>query len=434
MKQPIDELGRTLVAYLPADIIRTDGSTRERFAFGRVRPGIVVSPKSEDELALAVQLCGAWEAALVPWGQGARQWQVPPPWRYDVALDLAGLNRVVAYEPDDLTVTVQAGCAVETLAAVLAPHRQWLPLDVAVPSRSTVGGILASAALGWERSGQLSTRDLLLGVTWVTANGEVVHGGGRVVKNVAGYDLMRLLTGSWGTLGIITQVTWKLLPEPEAKEVGWASCSSWAEALEYALAGQAERPEPKALAVVAFPTSAKLGEGERVGVLVAYAGAAEEVRGGKANFERKVRHVRWFADDIANTPWVCRVRDFSLVGVARPWQAGFRLALLPDDLAPCAEYLASLLDERNAGICVWPQRGAVYVRFTEDAEERYVQSAFLQAFTFARERRGWAWPDFWSQRWEFAVPELPHLYLSRRVKEALDPKGILSPGRYWRHW
>ncbi len=434
MSLPSEALARELAARLPPESVCTDRAERQRFALGGVPPQAVVYPSSEEEVATAVACCAELRAALVPWGGGARQRQVPPPWQYDVALVLSRLNRVLRYEPDDLTMTVQCGCRMDSLAAVLAARRQWLPFDVALPGESTVGGVVASATVGWERSGQLSTRDLLLGVTFVAGRGEVVRGGGAVVKNVAGYDMMRLVAGSWGTLGVVTQVTWKLLPEPPEKAVGWVGCRSLTHALEQALAGDRVRPQPSGLAVVGFASSAAVADPQRAGVVVAYTGSAGEVQEGKSAFEEEVENVHWFPHLTAATELLRRIRDFSLVGPTHPWAAGLRLALLPSDLAACVEEMTTFLDEDNTSVCIWPQRGTVYVRFTEQSERSLMRRAFLWAAEFAQEHRGWAWPDWWPEGWEFDAVSLPHLYLSRHIKDALDPMGIFSPGRYWRHW
>ena len=423
-----------LASRLQKGVVCTDLSSRQRFALGSLLPQAVIWPANEEEVATTVELCAEDGVALVAWGAGARQRQLPPPWRYDVALVLSRLNRVVAYEPDDLTITVESGCRWDVLGGLLAPRRLWIPFDVAVPCQSTVGGVVASAAVGWERAGQLCTRDLLLGVAWVTGHGQLVHGGGRVVKNVAGYDLMRLLAGSWGTLGVLTQVTWKLLPAPQERAIGWVGSRSLVHALQLAMACQEQQPLPTSLAAVAFSPSAGVAEAWRVGVVAGYSGTPEEVRAGKAILEAKFGDACWLPEADAAADLVRHVRDFSLVGPAQPWAAGLRLSLLASDLMTCAEALGTVVDKAQASVCIWPQRGTVLVRFGEQTPRTSCLRTWLWANEFAREHRGWAWPELWPERWEFESVSLPHLYLSRRVKEVLDPMGILSPGRYWRHW
>jgi glycolate oxidase FAD binding subunit len=132
--------------------------------------------------------------------------------RPGLGLSLAGLTRVVDYPQRDMTITVEAGMTLARLAEVLAEGRQWLPIDAPQPERATLGGAIATAASGPRRYGFGTLRDYVIGITAVDGRGEIFKGGGRVVKNVAGYDFCKLLTGSLGTLGVITQVTFKLKP------------------------------------------------------------------------------------------------------------------------------------------------------------------------------------------------------------------------------
>lgn len=131
-------------------------------------------------------------------------------------LDMRRLDRIVEYDPADLTVTVEAGCSFERLTQALAAHGQWLPIDVPNPDATTVGGMIAVGLVGPLRRSYGSIRDQLIGIEWVGGGGEVLRSGGRVVKNVAGYDLMKLHVGTRGRFGIITQATFRVRPRPAA--------------------------------------------------------------------------------------------------------------------------------------------------------------------------------------------------------------------------
>jgi glycolate oxidase FAD binding subunit len=124
------------------------------------------------------------------------------------------LDRLIAHAVGDLTVTVEAGIKFSSLQEILATAGQFLPLDPAYPTRSTIGGIVATADTGSLRHRYGGVRDLLLGISFVRADGKIAKAGGRVVKNVAGYDMMKLFTGSYGTLGILTEVTLRVYPLP----------------------------------------------------------------------------------------------------------------------------------------------------------------------------------------------------------------------------
>jgi glycolate oxidase FAD binding subunit len=147
-----------------------------------------------------------------------------PPIKPGVAVDTTALDQVIDYPARDMTITVRAGITVAKLQEVLAKEGQWLPVDVPQPERATIGGAVALNKSGPRRLGYGTLRDYVIGVSFVTDDGTEVKAGGRVVKNVAGYDLMKLQTGAVGTLGVITQLTLKVRPKPEAAAVVWMGC------------------------------------------------------------------------------------------------------------------------------------------------------------------------------------------------------------------
>lgn len=140
--------------------------------------------------------------------------------------DLRALNRVIEYAPEDMTVTVEAGMTLTTLKAELARHGQWLPIDPPCPDRLSIGTLLATNASGPRRYGYGTIRDWLIGLKVVLADGRLIKSGGKVVKNVAGYDLAKVFIGSRGSLGVIVEATFKLRPLPEAERFVQARCES----------------------------------------------------------------------------------------------------------------------------------------------------------------------------------------------------------------
>jgi glycolate oxidase FAD binding subunit len=149
-----------------------------------------------------------------------------PPTKPGVALDTTALNSVIDYPARDMTITAQAGITLAALQAELAKEGQWLPVDVAAPERATLGGAIALNQSGPHRYGYGTLRDYVIGISFITDDGVEVKAGGRVVKNVAGYDLMKLQIGAVGTLGIITQVTLKVKPRAEASAGLAFSCTA----------------------------------------------------------------------------------------------------------------------------------------------------------------------------------------------------------------
>jgi glycolate oxidase FAD binding subunit len=182
----------------------------------QVRPGdpITVSPANTNEVSAILRYANENKLTVTPTGGNTKQsWGNPV--AANIRLDLTRLNRVIEHPWQDLTATVQAGCTWVTLQQTLAQHNQFVALDPLWPERATVGGILSTNDSGSLRHKYGSLRDLVIGMTLVLADGTIARSGGKVVKNVAGYDLCKLVTGSHGTLAIITEATFRLHPVPQ---------------------------------------------------------------------------------------------------------------------------------------------------------------------------------------------------------------------------
>lgn len=175
-------------------------------------PEALVLPQATAELAAVVSEAQKQDWRILVAGQGTKlSWGHPS---RDIALVVSTqkLNRLIDHAVGDMTVTVEAGMRFADLQALLAEQRQWLPLDPAYPAQATLGGILSTRDAGSLRHRYGSLRDLCLGLSFVRADGQVAKAGGRVVKNVAGYDLMKLFSGAYGTLGIVTELTLRVYP------------------------------------------------------------------------------------------------------------------------------------------------------------------------------------------------------------------------------
>ena len=179
-----------------------------------VVPRYVVAPGNSDEMAHVLRFANDNSLHVVPRGGGTKIHWGAAPLGADFILSTKRLNRVLEHAWGDMTATVQAGCTVADLQRTLAEHGQRLPLDVLWPECATIGGILATNDSGALRQRFGSLRDAVLGVTVVLPDGTVAKSGGKVVKNVAGYDLPKLMTGAWGTLGVVTDATLRLYPQP----------------------------------------------------------------------------------------------------------------------------------------------------------------------------------------------------------------------------
>lgn len=201
------------------------------FAIDGTVPATVVSPGSEQEIAEILRLASANDHVVVPAGGMTRRHLGAIPGRIDILLKTARLNKVLHYDAGDLTLGVGAGMTVAEVQKVLSANSQFLPLDPMLPDRATIGGVLAANSAGPMRHGLGSVRDYCIGIHFVTADGHMAKGGGKVVKNVAGYDLMKLMIGSMGTLGVITSANFKVFPVAKKSSTFLCQCSTAEEAI-----------------------------------------------------------------------------------------------------------------------------------------------------------------------------------------------------------
>jgi glycolate oxidase FAD binding subunit len=184
-------IDRELAAILgEGNVARTD------FEINGVVPSAVVSPRSSEEAGSVLRLANERDLVVAPAGGLTKQQIGGVPERIDILLSTTRLNKIEEYDPGDLTISVGAGMPFAEMQRTLGEHHQWVPCDAAHLEHATIGGLLATSAAGPLKSTFGHMRDFCIGIQFTTADGKVAKGGGRVVKNVAGYDLMQLLTGS----------------------------------------------------------------------------------------------------------------------------------------------------------------------------------------------------------------------------------------------
>ncbi|MCZ6891711.1 MAG: FAD-binding oxidoreductase [Chloroflexi bacterium] len=182
---------------------------------GRI-PTAVAIPSGEEQLASVLAFASREGLSVVPRGSGSLGTLGNPPQNVDIVLATTGLEPLIDHRPDDLTVTVSAGVTLGALRERLAASGQWLPLDPPLAPRRTIGGILATDLSGPLSLSQGIARDLVIGMRVAGPDGEVTKSGGRVVKNVTGFDLAKLHIGALGTLGVILEASFKVWPLPSA--------------------------------------------------------------------------------------------------------------------------------------------------------------------------------------------------------------------------
>ena len=245
-----------------------------------------VYPKTQEELAAVIAWARNNRWGVLPTGSGSKlDWgglvkldpANPPGAGAIAAASTARLNRLVEHAVGDLTVTAEAGMKFADLQLLLAAAGQFLPIDPAYPQQATLGGIVATADAGSLRHRYRGVRDLLLGMTFVRSDGKIAVAGGRVVKNVAGYDLMKLFTGAYGTLGVISQVTFRVYPLPESSGtvVLTGEINALSQTAQILLSSALT---PSAIDLLSPQLVAKLGLGKGTGLVVRFQSIAPSVK------------------------------------------------------------------------------------------------------------------------------------------------------------
>ncbi len=240
-------------------------------------PSCIVYPHTQAELAEVIAYAHHKNWRVLPSGSGSKLSWGGGVRGIDLVVSTERLNQVIQHAVGDLTVTVEAGTRFAGLQATLARSGQFLALDPVVPEAATIGGIVATADTGSLRQRYGGVRDQLLGITFVRADGQIAKAGGRVVKNVAGYDLMKLFTGSYGTLGIITQVTFRVYPLPEAS--GTVVLTGVADAISQATKIlRSSALTPNSADLLSSQLVARLGIGQGLGLITRFGSMTESVK------------------------------------------------------------------------------------------------------------------------------------------------------------
>ena len=377
-----------------------------------VEPGEVVRGESVEHVAETVARADDMGKAVVIWGGGTAQTYGHLPRRADILLDISGLRRVIAHEFADLTMTVQAGATLADVQNALALHNQFLPLDPLNAMQATIGGIIATNALGPGVLGYGMVRDWLLGITVVDALGRQVKGGGKVVKNVTGYDIPKIHIGALGTLGVVVEATFKVAPRPEAIQLVIFTCvnAAFSEALH-------NKTSPAMSVIRATPFGAVLA--------VIYSGMAAVV-------ESEALAASTIARDCGE------VSMSSLPGAMPP---PFSDTVPPSPLVLRFFGTRSGCPERHnaiADLCDWqlvdtfPGTGqtTVYLDPRADPEkalQHCLDWASRQKIAIAVLHAPASLRRSDHTLWQPLPPALP---LMRRLKATLDPNNTLNPGRF----
>jgi glycolate dehydrogenase FAD-binding subunit len=415
-RNPALRVATELSALVGADRLRTPEG-REGWA-----ADVIVEPRSADELSAIVFKCEVDGISLAPFGS-ARTLSELRRRHVTLGVSLAKMTRVLAYEPDDMTVTAEAGVTLGALNQLMAPRRQHLPLDPPDPASVTLGALIGAAQAGPLRLSEGTVRDLMIGVRFVGHSGRIVRGGGRVVKNVAGYDLMKVMTGSHGTLGIVTEATFKVRPMPERYTLATLSYSNPASAFEAAT--RLHDALPLVHLEVLSP-----GVAQNLGVAAEQFGVIVGLCGNRAEIDYQIDRIRSLAAgaefEILQLASALRryqrLRDFTLPvpGIAA------QVATPPAALARCLQDCGvEFSAHAGCGVAELYMPGELPVEEATKLVERWREVA-TDARGHLRVRSAPA--SIRAGLDYFGAPSAGVLKLSRRLKTAFDPAGVFNPG------
>jgi glycolate oxidase FAD binding subunit len=399
------------------------------------------APADQSGVADAVRAAYEARRAVNPLGGGTALNYGNTPAGGGMKLDLAGLNRIVDYTPRDMTILVEAGMRMAELAETLATENQHLPVDVPRAAEATIGGVVATNWNGPRRFGHGTIRDYVIGIHAVDGRGIAFQGGGRVVKNVAGYDFCKLLTGSLGTLAVITQLALKVTPKPESSAVVLAMCSDLP-TVERMLTRLAKLPVSPVAIDLLIGSAWELdpnSPGSALALVVRVEGTQSEVSwlaeqvqyelltGGGAN-------VRRLEAGEADSLWARQV-EFSDRGPAASNDESPMVVKICVPPSAVTKIAADLLDfDAGCRIQAHAGNGIVLARFSRfghaDLTKTLVGSLRPAAvglggsLTVVSNKLEGITPHIvWGGRTKAIV-------LMERVKQKFDPRNILNPGRF----
>jgi glycolate oxidase FAD binding subunit len=381
-----------------------------------------------EQLQQCLTTAAETDTSAFPLGRGAHLSLGNPPTSFGVALSTRGLNSIIAHEPADMTVTVEAGFALTQLQSALAEHGQQLPLDPPGAGDPTIGGMLGANISGPLRHAYGTARDWLIGIRVAHADGTVSKSGGRVVKNVSGYDLHKAYVGSLGTLGVIAEATFKLTPLPKVDRTVIVACDGAAEAASVIAASH-----EAGLAVVAAELLSPIAAAA-IGAEPAWA-ALLRIAGGAAAVDRTLRDVDEYAglahgqiDDMDDDVWPRWRAAFA------PADLALRVSAMPSASATVAQTIDRRLTGDATRISATATAGLLRVMAAPRDADRAV-AVIEHVREIAAAHRGFAIVDAASGDVKRRTGDVfggsrADIAIMRRLKEQFDPRGILSPGRF----
>lgn len=435
--------------------VRTQTSVLEEYAIDGVTPKILVRPASADETASVVRIAADEKLGVIPSGARSAMGVGMPPTAYDVALDMTRVTGIANYDPGDLTVSVNAGMPLRELARTLGEKNQFLPLAVPQFEKATVGGAIATGLDSPLRQFYGTPRDFLIGAEFVDGTGALAKSGGRVVKNVTGYDFHKLLSGSLGTLAVITRLNFRTYPVPPSRRGLLASFPDETRALGFGKAIAASALTPIVLEVVSPECAAILFRKEAPFASLRTAKMEWTVcvgfEGTEEVCERYARELTRLAREaVAQNAVVVNDPQFAILleivreapvtmRDAAPQAVVMRFTALPSDMADLLRALGSFAGSSWMTPAVLVRAGAVvYVallpREGEESARRQMEYFWTSVASLRSKLELRGSLVFCPAEWKAALNVWAHVSsdpeMESRVKKAFDPSGVFARGRF----
>ena len=448
MKQAMASVPARLADLVGAEHVVSDAAALAEYQVDGLLPSAVLRPGSPAEIAEILRLAAAEHLAVIPMGGRTKLGIGMPPRRYDLALDLTRMDRVLAFDPADLTLGVEPGVRFADLEKRLAAERQFLPLAPAFAGRATLGGMVAGGADTPLRHGYGTARDQLLGMEFVTGAGVAAKSGGRVVKNVTGYDLHKLLVGSLGTLAVITRLNFRTFPLPPGERMFVASFADGEGALNFCRT-LAKSPLQPRLVEAFNPATARIMAAARVpvdrwSVAVQAAGHRAVVERHERDLEKAAREVDAvdFAafDGPEQDALFAGLREFPrMVLEAFPGAAIFRVASLASAMPGLVRETLTVSKRHQVEPAILVRAaGVVYAALLPPAGDAGSTARLVAACRELMQVSIGAGARPMIERCPVAVKREVNIWpapgndqaLAEKLKRVFDPQGILAPGRF----
>ena len=398
--------------------------------FPSTYPSCIVYPSTEEEIGeiiacadknrWRVLACG--NGSKISWGGLAKN--------VDVIISTNRLNRIVEHAIGDLTLTVEAGAKFADIQEIVTKERQFIALDPAYYQTATIGGIVATADAGSLRQRYGGVRDMLLGISFVRYDGKIAKAGGRVVKNVAGYDLMKLFTGSFGTLGIISQVTFRLYPMPEASQTVMliGAADSIAEANKILLASALT---PVAIDLLSTELVNSLGLGKGICLITRFQSVSESVQEQSNRLLEVGQKLGLLGSSVSGNDeanlWQ-RLKD-SMWKVDTELAIACKIGVLPTTAVTTLAQLDNLAPE-SIGL-IHASSGLGLFRFDSS---QLSSETILKMRNFCQLNKGYLTileaPLAWKKELDIWGYSGNALDVMRKIKQQFDPDNIFSPHRF----